>query len=49
MLDEYAAYADEQGRIAEPVVEALHREGLFTMWAPKVLGGSELSAVDSPR
>ena len=47
MLDEYAAYADEQGRIAEPVVEALHRDGLFTMWVPEVLGGSELSAVDS--
>ena len=27
--------ADRQGRLAEPVVEALHREGLFGMWVPR--------------
>jgi alkylation response protein AidB-like acyl-CoA dehydrogenase len=47
LLDEHAAAGDEEGRLAEPVVEALHREGLFGMWVPRVLGGSELDPVAS--
>jgi indole-3-acetate monooxygenase len=47
LLDEHAAYADEHGRIADPVVAMLHDEGLFTMWVPKELGGAELDAVHS--
>jgi alkylation response protein AidB-like acyl-CoA dehydrogenase len=43
----HAEFADEQGQLAEPVVEALHREGLLGMWVPKVLGGAELDPVPS--
>ena len=48
IADEHAAYGDEHGRLADPVVEALHREGLFGMWVPRVVkGGSELDVVSS--
>lgn len=47
LIDEHAAYADEKGRLADPVVAALHRDGLFTMWVPDVLGGVELGPVQS--
>src|SRR5690606_35774821 len=40
---EHADYGDEHGQLAEPVVEALHREGLYGMWVPKpIRGGYEL-------
>jgi indole-3-acetate monooxygenase len=42
-----ADYADEQGRLAPDLVEAMHRDGLFNMWLPAVLGGSELDPVSS--
>jgi alkylation response protein AidB-like acyl-CoA dehydrogenase len=45
--DEYADYGDQHGQLAEPVVEALHQEGLFGMWVPRVLGGAELDPVSS--
>src|SRR5690606_9035186 len=36
------------GKLADPVVEALHQEGLFGMWVPKsVPGGHELDVVSS--
>ncbi len=45
---EHAAYGDEHGRLAEPVVEALHREGLFGMWVPRsIRGGYELDPLSS--
>ncbi|MFM9886789.1 MAG: acyl-CoA dehydrogenase family protein [Burkholderiales bacterium] len=47
MIDEHADFADDKGRLADPVVAALHRDGLFTMWLPKVLGGVELGPVQS--
>ncbi|HEX5419228.1 MAG TPA: acyl-CoA dehydrogenase family protein [Gammaproteobacteria bacterium] len=48
LAKENAAYGDEHGRLAEPVVEALHREGLFGMWVPReVRGGAELDVVSS--
>jgi len=48
LANEHAAYGDEHGRLAEPVVEALHREGLFGMWVPRsVRGGYELDPVSS--
>jgi alkylation response protein AidB-like acyl-CoA dehydrogenase len=47
IADQHAAYADEEGRLAEPVVAALHREGLFGMWVPRVMGGSELDPISS--
>jgi alkylation response protein AidB-like acyl-CoA dehydrogenase len=47
LIDEYAEFADDNGELAPPVVDALHREGLFSMWVPEKLGGSELHPVDS--
>jgi indole-3-acetate monooxygenase len=45
---DHAAYADREGRLAEPVVEALHQEGLYGMWVPRsIRGGSELDVVRS--
>jgi alkylation response protein AidB-like acyl-CoA dehydrogenase len=50
VADEHAAWGDREGRLAEPVVEALHREGLFGMWVPKsVPGGAELDVLSSLR
>jgi alkylation response protein AidB-like acyl-CoA dehydrogenase len=47
LIDEHAAEADERGRLSDPVVDALHDAGIFGMWVPKVLGGSELDPVSS--
>ena len=47
LLDQHAAYADQEGRLATEVVEALRREALFLMWTPKELGGFELDPVQS--
>jgi alkylation response protein AidB-like acyl-CoA dehydrogenase len=48
VADEHAAIGDQQGQLAEPVVEALHREGLFGMWVPRsIQGGAELDPVSS--
>jgi alkylation response protein AidB-like acyl-CoA dehydrogenase len=50
LANEHADYGDRHGRLAEPVVEALHREGLFGMWVPKaVKGGHELDPISSLR
>jgi alkylation response protein AidB-like acyl-CoA dehydrogenase len=47
LIDEHAEFADEKGELAPPVVDALHRDGLFGMWVPEQLGGSELGPADS--
>ena len=48
IADEYADEGDRQGQLSQPVVDALHREGLLAMWVPRsVLGGSELDVVSS--
>jgi alkylation response protein AidB-like acyl-CoA dehydrogenase len=47
IADQHAEYGDKNGRLAEPVVEALHREGLLGMWVPKALNGAELDPVSS--
>jgi alkylation response protein AidB-like acyl-CoA dehydrogenase len=48
LADEYADYGDKHGQLAEPVVEALHREGLLGMWVPKNFRhGAELDPVSS--
>jgi alkylation response protein AidB-like acyl-CoA dehydrogenase len=47
LLDEHADYADREGRLHDDVVDAFHREGLYQMWVPAVLGGSELDPVHS--
>jgi alkylation response protein AidB-like acyl-CoA dehydrogenase len=48
IADRHADEGDKLGRLAEPVVEALHREGLLGMWVPRSLaGGAELDPVSS--
>src|SRR5687767_1968044 len=50
LADTHAAWGDEHGQLAEPVVEALHREGLYGMWVPRMIrGGAELDVVSSLR
>jgi alkylation response protein AidB-like acyl-CoA dehydrogenase len=44
----HAAEGDKLGKLAEPVAEALHSEGLLGMWVPRTLrGGLELDPVAS--
>jgi alkylation response protein AidB-like acyl-CoA dehydrogenase len=48
IADQHAEFGDKEGRLAEPIVEALHREGLFGMWVPaSVHAGAELDPVSS--
>jgi alkylation response protein AidB-like acyl-CoA dehydrogenase len=48
IADQHAEFGDREGRLAEPVVEALHRDGLFGMWVPSsVHDGAELDPVSS--
>ena len=47
LLDRNAEWADEHGTLADDVVAALHRDQLFGMWVPEVLGGSELDPIES--
>jgi alkylation response protein AidB-like acyl-CoA dehydrogenase len=48
VADRHADEGDREGRLAQPVVEALHREGLYGMWVPRVVrGGAELDPVSS--
>lgn len=43
-----AKRSEELGKLAEPVAEALHSEGLLGMWVPRsVRGGAELDPVTS--
>jgi alkylation response protein AidB-like acyl-CoA dehydrogenase len=44
----HATEGDKLGKLAEPVAEALHAEGLLGMWVPRTLrGGLELDPVAS--
>ena len=48
VADQHADIGDQQGRLADPVVESLHREGLYGMWVPRTIpGGAELDVVSS--
>lgn len=50
IADKHAEWGDQHGRLAEPVVEAMHREGLYGMWVPRsVRGGAELDPLASLR
>lgn len=45
---QHAKRSEELGKLAEPVAEALHTEGLLGMWVPRsVRGGAELDPVTS--
>lgn len=47
LADQHGAFADENGQLAPELVDALHDDGLFGMWVPEVLGGSECNPVES--
>jgi indole-3-acetate monooxygenase len=47
LANEHAEWGDQHGRLAAPVVEALHSEGLYGMWVPRSLRGAELDPVRS--
>jgi alkylation response protein AidB-like acyl-CoA dehydrogenase len=48
LADLHADYGDKHGQLADPVVQALHREGLLKMWIPRSLaGGFELDPISS--
>jgi alkylation response protein AidB-like acyl-CoA dehydrogenase len=48
IADEYADKGDQEAQLSSPVVDALHREGLFQMWVPRsIRGGVELDPVSS--
>ncbi len=47
LLDEHAAYADANCKLAPEVVAAYDEAELFKMWVPKELGGFELGPLDS--
>jgi indole-3-acetate monooxygenase len=47
LADARAADAEARGALTDDVVEALHDTGLWAMWVPRSLGGSELEPVPS--
>src|SRR5215470_8043571 len=48
IADRFADEGDRAGTLSQPVVEALHREGLLGMWVPRsVPRGSELDVLSS--
>lgn len=47
LVDSHAAFADREGVLAPEVIDAYRSAGLFNMWVPKELGGSELGPLDS--
>jgi alkylation response protein AidB-like acyl-CoA dehydrogenase len=48
IADRSADEGDRAGRLSQPVVDALHREGLFGIWVPRsVRGGLELDVLST--
>jgi len=47
MADAGAATAEARGALGEDLVEAFHESGLWAMWTPRELGGSELEPIAS--
>jgi alkylation response protein AidB-like acyl-CoA dehydrogenase len=43
----HAAAADAEGQVTDEVIEALHEEGLVSMWIPRSVGGHELEVLPS--
>ncbi|MFC4120580.1 acyl-CoA dehydrogenase family protein [Nonomuraea zeae] len=43
LVEREAEAAEAQGKLTDPVVDALHESGLFGVWVPVQLGGAELS------
>jgi alkylation response protein AidB-like acyl-CoA dehydrogenase len=49
LLRDRSTEGDASGQLAPNVVDALHEHGLFGMWVPESLGGSELDPLSSLR
>ena len=48
IASDHANVGDQQGQLADEVVEAFHREGLYGMWVPRsIAGGAELDPLSS--
>ena len=47
LADSGAAAAEARGQLGEDLVEAFHESGLWAMWLPRELGGSELQPISS--
>jgi alkylation response protein AidB-like acyl-CoA dehydrogenase len=48
LASQHAEFADKQGQLAEPVVDALHDNQMFGMWVPRSIpGGAELDPIAS--
>src|SRR4051812_29466200 len=47
LANEHADAGDKSGRLADPVIAALHQEKLYGIWVPRELGGAELTPVES--
>jgi len=49
LFKEHAQWGDQNGRLHDEVVDALHENRIFGMWVPRELGGSELDPVSAMR
>ena len=47
LIREHDTYGDTHGELAPAVINAFHEAGMFGMWVPEVLGGSELDPLSS--
>ncbi len=47
LLREHSAQAEQERRLADPVVSALRDAGFFRMWRPRKLGGLELDPLSA--
>jgi alkylation response protein AidB-like acyl-CoA dehydrogenase len=47
LFKEHAQWGDQNGRLHDEVVEALHENRIFGMWVPRELGGSELDPISA--
>jgi alkylation response protein AidB-like acyl-CoA dehydrogenase len=47
LFREHAQWGDQNGRVHDDVVDALHENRIFGMWVPRELGGSELDPINS--
>ncbi|WP_163509180.1 acyl-CoA dehydrogenase family protein [Fodinicola acaciae] len=49
LLDERAAECERLGRLTDDIDAAYHERGLYGMWVPRSLGGSELDPISALR
>jgi alkylation response protein AidB-like acyl-CoA dehydrogenase len=47
LFKEHAQWGDQNGRLHDEVVDALHENRIFGMWVPRELGGSELDPISA--